>query len=100
MTVTVNCALGATSIEARMRPFLSSRLRAPASLAAAVGQLAPLRASKSGSLELLLNSAWVAAALIDWPWLNWWQVAQLRPLVPNGWKKARRDSSVVPAVLK
>jgi hypothetical protein len=36
----------------------------------------------------------VLAALIDIPWLSWWQVAHVRALVPRLWKKTPLGSTL------
>jgi hypothetical protein len=99
MAVMVNCVPAGRVSAMRMRPLLRMRLCEAVSPVAAVGKLAPSMAEKRGSVPFVeAKSVVLAAGVMLMPCAAWWQVAQVRPLVPSDWKKDVL-SSMTPAVV-
>jgi len=73
---------------------------APEVLAAGtrLGQFAPSTGANSGSLPpVAAYTSRACSALIPMAFAVWWQVKQVRPFVPRGWKKALEAVVVAPA---
>ena len=83
-TAIVNCTPAGSASAMRINPLFSIKLWPALSPVAAAGQFAPSTARNKGSLPLLaVNRACTLAALNPIPWLNWWQLLQVRAFVPR-----------------